>query len=314
MTYCRFVDDYRIFAPSRESAHRALLTISEILQRDEGLSLQKTKSRISTSSEFLGKSVFAPENRAETPDEESARDFVRLRLHFDPYSATRDEDYEALQAELSRFDVVGMLGRELVKSRIDEVLTRRLVAAIRLLNPLAQQQAVSSLIENLEVLYPIFSSVMLVLRGVMESINADTREKVFRSLRNLIAADSHITQVPTHLAFALRILASDDSGESDALVARLYKSPHVNMMLKRDIIMWMGYRKADHWISHQRKYFATLTSWEKRALLICSYLLGDEGKHWRTSIKERLSRFDRVVMEWTADRKNTLGNDWRVPL
>src|SRR5208283_2325363 len=51
--FCRFVDDYRIFADSRASAYRALLLLSQVLLADEGLTLQRNKTRILSSDEYV---------------------------------------------------------------------------------------------------------------------------------------------------------------------------------------------------------------------------------------------------------------------
>ncbi len=52
ITFCRFADDYRIYAESREHAHRHLLTLSKALH-DFGLSLQKNKTRVMSREEFI---------------------------------------------------------------------------------------------------------------------------------------------------------------------------------------------------------------------------------------------------------------------
>jgi hypothetical protein len=49
--FCRFVDDYRIFCASKEEAYERLILISDKLF-NEGLSLQKNKTRILTMKEF----------------------------------------------------------------------------------------------------------------------------------------------------------------------------------------------------------------------------------------------------------------------
>ena len=312
VTYCRFVDDYHIFAKSREEAYRLLINLSELLLINEGLSLQRTKTRIMTSADFLASSDFAKENKPENASAEEAMAFSRIRLRYDPYSPTAEEDYEKLKKELRQFDIVGMLGRELAKSRIDESLTRRLIAAVRHLPLPTQNQAVSSLIQNLDVLYPIFPAVMILVKGVIQSLNKSTRQEVFSVIRELVFHQSYITQVPANLSYALRVLAYDESEETEALLAKLFKSP-LNMMLKRDIILLMGHRGADHWISNCRKQFSVLTQWEKRAFIICSYILEDEGKHWREGIKKELWDFDKLVMKWAGDKKNSTGKAWRVP-
>ncbi len=86
------------------------------------------------------------------------------------------------------------------------------------------------------------------------------------------------------------------------------------MMIRRDIIILMAHRRADYWLSNCKNSFSTLTLWEKRALLIASYILGDEGRHWRHSICNELSSYDKLVLEWTAYSKQSHGTTWRVPI
>ena len=77
-----------------------------------------------------------------------------------------------------------------------------------------------------------------------------------------------------------------------------------DMMTKRDIIVIMIKRNADYWISNCRRQYSVLTGWERRALVVGSYILADEGAHWRDSIREQLAPMDRLAMDWAADLKN----------
>jgi len=311
--FIRFVDDYIVFAESRESSHSALIRLSELLLTNEGLSLQKTKTRILTASEFLATSDFAEPPNGESEDDARARTFRRLRIHYDPYSPTAAEDYQALADELSKFDIVGMLGRELAKSRIDEGLTRRLVAAIKLLPAPAQNDAMRSMLDSLDLLYPIFPSVMQLCRSLLKNLESSVATSLYTALRGLISRDSYITQVPANLAYALRVLATDSSEETELLFASIYKKTS-SMMIRRDLIVLMAYRRADYWLSNCRNSFATLTGWERRALLIASYTLGDEGKHWRDAIRDEQTPFDKLVLKWASESKQRQGATWRVPL
>ncbi|MFN4864996.1 MAG: RNA-directed DNA polymerase [Cyanobium sp.] len=315
INFIRFVDDYLIFADSREKAHSSLIRLSQLLLTNEGLSLQKTKSRIQSSAEFLATSEFTEAGVVGEASENDllARAFKRLRIRYDPYSPTADADYKALTKELSRFDIVGMLGRELTKSRIDESLTRRLVSSIKLLPESSQNDAMRSMFDSLDLLYPIFPSVMQLCRHLHANLTPDVQTDVYASLRHLIECGSYITQVPANLAYAIRVLANDDSEETEILFASLYKDSS-SMMIRRDLIVLMAFRKADYWLSNCRNSFATLNGWERRALLIASYTLGDEGKHWRSAIRNEQSAYDKLVLEWTSESKQKHGSAWRVPL
>ena len=252
ISFIRFVDDYLIFADSRERAHSALIRLNELLLTNEGLSLQKSKTRILTSAEFLATSDFSESPDGESPDDAQARTFRRLRIHYDPYSPSAAEDYEALAEELSKFDIVGMLGRELAKSRIDEGLTRRLVAAIKLLPAPAQNDAMRSMLDSLDLLYPIFPSVMQLCRSLLPNLNPEVQIALYAALRQMIASDSYITQVPAKLAFAIRVLAADKAEETELLFAALYRKTS-SMMIRRDLIVLMAHRRADYWLSNCRK-------------------------------------------------------------
>jgi hypothetical protein len=261
----------------------------------------------------LATSELADGPEGETPDDERARTFRRLRIHFDPYSPTAEDDYKELSAELSRFDIVGMLGRELAKSRIDEGLTRRLVTAIRHLPAPIQNDAVLSMLASLDLLYPIFPAVMQLCKALIPSLQSDVKLALFEAVRSLIVKNSYITQVPANLAFALRVLSFDDAEETEVLLASVFQDSR-SMMIRRDVILMMASRRADHWVSDCKHIFATANGWERRALLIASYTLGEEGDHWRGPLKKDLSAFDRLLMTWTAEQKSAKGVSWKVPI
>lgn len=313
ITFCRFVDDFIIFAETKEKAYSALILLTDLLLTNEGLALQKTKTRIMTSKEFVSTSDFSTPEEHENARDSEERAFRRLRVYYDPYSQTAESDYEALKQELEKFDIVGMLGRELAKSRIDEGLSRRLISALKHLKSTVQNDAIKSIISNLDLLYPIFPSVMLLCRGLLKNLEPQVKAELFTKLRELITSNSYITQVPTNLAYALRVLTEDDSEETEILISSLYKTQS-SMMIKRDIILMMAHREADHWISNCRRSYSTLTTWEKRAMLISSYILEDEGKHWRESIKRDLNLFDKLILKWTSESKQKNQNSWRVPV
>ena len=228
--------------------------------------------------------------------------FIRIHLHYDPYSDTAEEDYEALCEELNKFDIIGMLTSEMQKTRIAEGLTRKLIKAIAHLDTTIKNQAVLSLLENFHVLYPIFPTVMLLLISIVDDLSSDTKQKVFKSIGEMVETKSYLCKVPVNLAFAIRVLSFDNSEETDSILINLF-SETTSMMIKRDIILILAQHNADYWISDQLKRFNVATPWEKRSLLISSYILEDEGREWRKRVKSRLSRFDEVVISWASEQK-----------
>lgn len=306
--FCRFVDDYHIFADTQEQAYEHLVYLCETLLENEGLSLQKNKTRILTSAEFLETSEFSDTNLPESEQEAEARQFLRLHIHYDPYSETADEDYEKILEELNKFDVVGMLAREMQKTRVDQALTRKLIKSIGHIDRVARNGAVKSLLENLSVLFPIFPTVMILLRNMIDELDEPTQAMVFRDLRDLIRTGSYIIRIPVNLAFAIRVLAHDNSDETDEVLIDVYQSTS-SMIIKRDVILILAHHNADYWISDRLKHFSSVTLWERRALIIASYILEDEGREWRRRIRDELSPVEDLILEWAAEKKNS-GNSW----
>jgi Reverse transcriptase (RNA-dependent DNA polymerase) len=312
ISFCRFVDDYYLFTSNAGDAQTALVKLSDVLLTNEGLTLARAKTRVLSKSEFLRSSPVADSEETLVGDEAMAREFLRFRLAYDPYSPTATEDYDQLQDQLGHFDITGMLAQELKKSRIDEGLTRQLVKAIRYLRPELRDAAVRSIIQNFNLLYPIFPSVAILLHRLLPTLSDEVAEDVFNTIRGLIRQKSHILLVPANLSFAIRLLAYDRAEETDAQLIEVYGLPTTNMMVKRDVLLAMTRRRVDYWLSAQLKQFATVTPWERRALIVASYILSDEGHHWRRRVKENLQTVDATFMSWVGEKNN--GQAWELPL
>jgi hypothetical protein len=312
ISFCRFVDDYYLFTSSAGEAQSALVQLSDILLTNEGLTLARAKTRVLSKSEFTRSSPIAAAPDGATADEAMARDFLGFRLAYDPYSPTAGEDYVLLQSQLEQFDITGMLAKELRKSRVDEGLTRRLIRAVRYLQPELRDAAALSIAGNLNRLYPIFPSVAILFHQILADLSDGVRRQVFETIRALIQEKSHIMLVPANLSYAIRILAYDRAEETDALLKEAYDHPTSNMMVKRDVILAMARRRVDYWLSSQLKQFAVVTPWERRALIVASYILSDEGSHWRSRNKHNLQAADSSFMQWVGEKNN--GRSWELPL
>lgn len=326
--FVRFADDYHLFANSQEDAYTALIVLSEKLFDNQGLSLQKSKTRILTAAEFLSTSPirFASDQEAagaENPagadqDEDvqrrqdHARQFMRFSVRFDPYSPTAEDDYEALKREITRFDIIGMLGSELTKSRIHTALSRRVLRAIRFLDPRVRDDAIISIINNHDLLFPIFSTVLMVIHDLFDDMDAPAKNQVIARIRELINAESHVFKVDMHLAFAIRILSKEHTQENENLLQRIYLQ-RTATMVRRDIILTMAHWGVAYWLSDLRNRFRELSEAEKRAFIIASFILRDEGEHWRRALRREFSPFEILIGEWTSRRLQENPN-WRIPV
>lgn len=319
--FARFADDYHLFANSLEDAYAALIYLSEKLFDNQGLSLQKSKTRILSSAEFLATSplrfaaVQEDENHND-PDaaeaQERTRQFMRFSIRFDPYSPTADEDYETLKREINKFDIIGMLGAELAKSQIHTALSRRVLRAIRFLDDPVRDEAVVSIVNNHDLLFPIFSTVAMVVYDIIDAMGEASKTEVITYLRQLIEDKSYTFRVDMHLAYAIRVLSKQHTQENENMLQQLYDL-RTSSMIRRDIILTMAHWRAWPWLSDLMNRFRGLSDAERRAFIIASYTLRDEGRHWRRQIRNELSPFEKLVRDWASGRIEQ-DPDWRVPV
>jgi Reverse transcriptase (RNA-dependent DNA polymerase) len=297
--FCRYADDYRLFAQSREEAFRYLVFLTESLQRHEGLTLQKQKTRVLRTKDYLRSPLFLPEDSDElTAAERRERRFLRLSLRYDPYSPTAEEDYERLAADLQEFDIVQMLSDEVAKSRINVAVVRRLATAIQLLDHRIQNAAVGTILKSLEMLAPALPVVLRVLSSLFPKLSEAMRVSVAAELRRRILNEEYFLTVPVNLAYALRVLKHENSEENIALAANLFSASPP--FIQRDIVYMMyGWGVMD-WIADKRRQWSNQHLWVQRAIVLASYGLGDEGSHWRRRVS--LHGFELVARDWMADR------------
>jgi hypothetical protein len=318
LQFHRYADDYRLFASTKQDAHRALVKLADILLRNEGLALTKAKTRIMSRAEFLSTVEVVREDReaeseltpAQVGRQRRARELLGLTLRYDPYSPTAVHDFEALKEAVARIDIVDLFMMELSKPRIDPRLTRKLLRALEAAEPSAKGQICSSLVQNLELLAPLIPQVMQAVRKVLGDLDVTVGNETRRKLAAQIAAGSHVLELGGNRAFAIRIMADGDACEFEEQLAGLFDGAQA--FLQRDIIIAMARWGASYWISDKRTQYDSFHPWVKRALLMASYSLGDEGKHWRDSIRNRLSQFDLLIRDWVADRVQVSG--WQLPL
>lgn len=302
--FCRFVDDYRIFCSSKEEAYQRLIFLSEKLF-NEGLTLQKNKTRILTAKEFLDETQLLL--KAEQVDEENLSEedkLLRLTIHFDPYSDTRVDDYDNLKEQVSHVDIVGILGRELEKTRINPTVTKQAILTLRVLEPDVQKDIIASLLqaENLNTLAPVFPRLMMVLRGLYLDLDKETQDLIDTGLINLVISESHIIQVDLNLAYVIQVMRRRCTHSTETLFVQIFKKSTSPLVRREIVVAWARWQH-NHSLTDLKIKFAALSKWERRAFIVGSYILTDEGRHWRSYNKKSFDLLEGVVCDWFAKRK-----------
>jgi hypothetical protein len=312
--FCRFADDFFLFANSEAEAFKALVFLSEILQRNQGLQLQKSKTRIMSSAEFLTTNPLNMDSEDasnEGPLASARQSLFKISLYFDPYSATAEKDYATLKKEIGKFPILDIIKSELSKSRVNISVARKIVATLKFIKESQIDDAAITLIENETLLYPIYYSVLSAVKSSFDKLSEKSQDKILQYVRELIENGSPVVEVDLNRQYAIRLLSEKRSEETVSLFTRLYELTS-NVAIRRDIILSMTRWREWIWLSDRRASFRSMRPSERRAFIIASYVLKDEGKHWRDHTKSEFTPFEMITRDWIAERSNR--DDWEVPL
>lgn len=309
----RFADDFYLFADSQEEAFKNLVYLSQILQRNQGLQLQKSKTRIMSSSEFLSTNPLSMDD-SEMEDDKltpSRRGLISLSLHFDPYSESAADDYERLKSELKKFPILDLIKSELTKSKIDISLSRKIIKALRFIEGHELNDAARTLIENEDLLYPVYFNVCSAIVSIWEKLDSASSLAIAAHIRGLIDGGSAVMAVDLNLQYAVRLLGKLQSEESVATLTAIYDKTD-SAAIRQDIILILAKWRDWTWLSDKRARFRAMAPAERRAFIVASYMLADEGKHWRQHTSDEFGPMEMFVRDWMSAKVNT--KDWELPI
>lgn len=241
------------------------------------------------------------------------KSLLNISLRFDPYAPNPEEEYEALRNEIDKIDLVHLLNIEFAKSRIHATLTKRIIGALRHASDQVKNDAVLTLLENLESLYPIFPSVTITFRAIFGELLDDVQQTISDTLCKLVREDHPLALPEVHVAYIVRILGLRKTSENVDTVVSIFNS-RLGPFVRKDIILIMANWEEYSWLFDLKNTFGGLTLWERRAFIVASYKMGDAGKHWRDHHRESFSQFEQEVKQWAANRKHRNPGDWNIPL
>lgn len=312
--FVRFVDDFYIFAEDPSKAFKSLVTLTRILIENQGLQLQKSKTRIMTSAEFIASNPLNFDDAdptIEAPLGAARQAIMAVNLHFDPYSSTAHEDYQNLKNELGKFPIIELIKSELTKTRVNISLTRRLVSIVRHLDGNTLDEAVATLIANEELLYPIYFNVLMCAQTVWDRLSDNTKRLISEYVFKLVDSDSRVMQADVNFQYSVRLLAMQQTEATRLLFNRLFKSEKSDLVGADIIIAFVRWRDW-HWLSALKNRFRNLAASQRRAFLVASFSLGDEGEKWRGHIKNELSDDEVIIRNWAEEKSKIDG--WVAPL
>jgi hypothetical protein len=302
IAFCRYADDYCVFCGSKPEAYKVLVLLSEQLF-NEGLVLQKSKTRILSASEFYETCKMLDPKVEPITDEEK---LLNISIRFDPYSETAVENYEALSAAVHNVNVVGILAREIGKTAIDQTVTKQAIHAIRALDTSSRAGAIRTLLdkENVDVLSPVFVTMMRAVRTLYDDLSNDSKTAIDEAMVRIFDEHQHILSVELNLAYYLQAISKRYSNRKEEILVDVYdKRP--SPIVRRIVIGAMSNWECDYWLSDMKRQYSSLDAWLKPAMILASYYLTDEGKHWRDYVKKSWDPMETLTRDWFCQRFQT---------
>ena len=233
ISFCRYSDDYALFCRTKSEAYANLVFLAEKLF-NEGLVLQKKKTRILPSKEFQDTWRLLDPSLPATTDEQK---LLNISIRFDPYSETPEEDYEKIAKAVAQVNVIGILTREIAKTTIDTTVAKQAIKVIRALDRNERERALQTLLEkdNLDTLSPVFVTLMRAVRGTYDDLGEKSKAAIDDALIRIFEEHQHILSVEVNLAYYLQALSRRHSSRKEEILVDVYNK-QTSPVLRRIII------------------------------------------------------------------------------
>lgn len=302
ISFKRYVDDFIIFCESKEDAHSKLAFISKKLMENEGLTLQKHKTNIMSKEEFQTLTRAKLYGVAEDEGSPLKAKFLSLPIRFDPYSDNAVEEYEEIKESLKEFDLMDMLNSELQKSKIDQVYSKQLIRAFSALEQDKISNAYKLIFTNINELYPIFTTIIQAASLNWNKISLDAKDVILLKINELIKTDSFILKTELNLAYIARLLSKDKTEKGKIILTEIYNNNRDSVLIQNLVTQAMIKRGVRPWISDVIKNFSIINSVQRRTIIISSFILGDEGSHWRKHNNNKFNFIEKMYCQWAGNR------------
>jgi hypothetical protein len=213
------------------------------------------------------------------------------------------EKYEEIKESLKDFDLLGMLSKELQKSKINQPFSKQLIRALAATDDKTLSDAFNVIFDGIYELYPIFSTIVQVSTTNWHRFDIKTKNNIKLKLIELIKSKSFILETEINLAYVVKVFARENDVEAQTILTEIYKSHTDSILVTLVITQAMTKWKTYYWLSELRRLFPTMNPWQRRLFIVSSYLLGDEGKHWREHNKKRFNFIEELYRTWGSIRK-----------
>ena len=142
---------------------------------------------------------------------------------------------------------------------------------------------------------------MRAVKSVYNELEDEGKAFVDHAFTDIYENFQHILSVELNLSYYIQALSVQRSQRKEEILVELFDK-QTSHLIKRQIIITMANWECFYWISDIKQNYSGLSDWEKRAFILASYFLRDEGKHWRDHTKRTWTPMDLLVRDWFSDK------------
>jgi hypothetical protein len=181
--YCRFSDDFRIFCHDEREAYGSLALLANVLFENHVLTLQQHKTQILPVHEFQKRYLETGSSKERESLTERFREILEDLGIEDWYEEICYDDLVPdVQEQIDSLNLGGILGEQIrLGVDLDINITRFVLQRLAQINDL---DALSVVLENVEILYPVFKDVLGYITSIRR-VDEKYRHKLGKYLIDL---------------------------------------------------------------------------------------------------------------------------------
>lgn len=283
----RYVDDFVLITSSQADAYSALAILSHALA-DYGLTLNRTKTTFLTGRHFCD--YVRTQLGGESDDAAKLRE---IDLHFDPYSDTRDDDYDELKATVESLEIRTLLDLEINKGQPDTFLVAQIGRTLKFHSPDVALQLCGTLLSS-KNLHAFRASWSTIMRGVAAVRSDDEFSEISPGIDKLLDKipehSPHLLLTEAsclHYLRTIRFRRTDDRGR---YVSNLHSRTSSQSIKRACIDCWRHWKDRPSFISIRNKWNA-ISPEEQRMLWLAAGEFGDDGKNFKGQEKRSALKY-----------------------
>jgi Reverse transcriptase (RNA-dependent DNA polymerase) len=278
--FIRYIDDFVIFASSREKVEWALRSLGGLLDKRQGLSLHAAKTKVLRCSTFLKDSG----GNESTEDSVEARFAQLIEDHFydDADGRLLDELSEDEKEALDAVDLEAVLSEALDE---DEINYKKVAFILERLSSLNRADLIDIVLQHLPRLYPVAHAVHAFFRNI-EPIEASVRKECAKQLLSPIRASGDAQAPEFYMIWILDLFGRDPEWNQAIDLGNVFRTTSSQAVRRYAALALSASGNRSQALSF-KEAFQFSEPLTRLALLKGSRKLGaDERKYWlkRTSL------------------------------